>query len=56
MLQNASSQFSDITQWCSYYCEGNPAEHRVTFKLMGEEFTQELCDYCLEEFLDKGPR
>lgn len=43
-------------RWCSYYCEGNPVEHLVTFVLNDEEYTQELCDYCLEEFLEYGPK
>lgn len=42
--------------WCSYYCRGNPAEYQVTFHIDGEEYTMKLCDYCLEDFLEYGPR
>lgn len=49
------SQISEVVQWCSLYCKGNPATHAVSFVMNDEEFHLSICDECLEEFLDNGP-
>lgn len=41
--------------WCSYACGGAVAEHQVKFNFLGQDFTENFCDECLEEFLDNGP-
>ena len=43
-------------EWCSYYCKGNPAEHKVSFVLDDERHYMNLCDECLEDFLEYGPK
>lgn len=45
---------SEVIQWCSMYCTGAPATHKVDFSMDGEEYSVKVCDECLEEFLDNG--
>lgn len=45
---------SEIVEWCSMYCRGNPAEYSVTFKQDDEEYTVKVCKECLDEFLAHG--
>lgn len=46
---------SEVVEWCSAYCKGNPAEHRVSFVIEDEPYTLNVCDYCLEEVIEYGP-
>lgn len=49
------SMTTDVVLWCSAYCKGTPAEHQVSFIMDDQPYSMNLCDECLEEFLDNGP-